>query len=274
MKYRIELVGASLAVAAGLVGLLARYLNIPAEAYLPTAIGFLITASAILVKREIVSHLHLYRTAAEIEDTELRQHAMHQIQECAEKLESIKQGILRLSPEEFFRYIVDRMDGVRESVQAIHMALDLEAMLIWEEDPGVRNYYQANRRAVAKGVRIQRIFLLDPRVALHERANAVLSQQDRDGIEVLIKVVRAGEVEGIEEFMLYDRRDVQVNERLPAGRYTGVSIVKGARVASYEKRFLNLKASARAFAEVVPGESTIVTRPANTAAQPDSYAAG
>src|ERR1700681_526790 len=88
--FRFEITGAFLALCAGLIGLEVQFLSIPSVAYLPIIVGFLITATASLLKVELMERIdddfRIQGLLNQIENEDLHKRGVQIIQECERAL--------------------------------------------------------------------------------------------------------------------------------------------------------------------------------------------
>jgi hypothetical protein len=238
-------------------------LNLPRDiSWLIVSIGTIITLSATLLEKrlaetaskEIAGKLKLYNLLEQLDDDDvLRLRGLELINKCESELENLAKGVLRLDRDEYYKYIGDRMSTASKYVQAIHIALELSDMYIWENEQGIVNYYRINKEAVQRRVRIERIFVLKKSRVIDASNNQVidprtieiLKRQRDDGIEVMIVWLESmGDSLG-EEFMIFDEKEVQVQSSIPElpGRLYNLSLKrKASDVTYYGSKYSNLRA--------------------------------
>ncbi|MGC1375038.1 MAG: hypothetical protein WA821_02375, partial [Anaerolineales bacterium] len=117
------------------------------------------------------------------------------IDECRAMLREIASGSVIVKAKTIQGYGVKSIEQARHDVKAIHIG----SMEFWNSDFGIR-YFELNRAAVKRGVKITRIFALAP----DEIKNFIekLKEQERAGIRVLI--VKPGRVD--HEFVITDEQ--------------------------------------------------------------------
>jgi len=237
-------------------------LDLPREiTWLTFFVGSIITLAATLVEirlveiasSEISRKLEIYGLLEKLEkDDTLRLRAMEIIDTCQAELENLTKGILRLEGGEFYRYVTEKMKTASRYVQAIHVALELSDMYIWESEQGVINYYRVNVEAVQRRVTIERIFVLQKEKVINTangqiidlKTIEIMRQQKRDGINVIIVWIESmSENVFGEEFMIFDGKEVQVNHPRLHDRYYNLSIIrKPSDVRSYRNKYSKLRA--------------------------------
>lgn len=235
-KFYLEIVGAFLAIVTGLIAFLASRFGIPFEVYLPVLIGFSITATASLLKREIVNNLEeknrIYHLVESIKYDDLRKKALEYVDECESLLVDLTKGIVKLRSHEVYKSITDKINSVQTHMQGSHLALEPSFIYVWEDAEGVRNYYRGNVAAVKRGVVIERVFILrktdvlDPvsGKVIDPRAIRIMKQQMDDGIQVTLTWIDAvTELDLVQDFIIFDDKEVQINYPMWGGRYYNMS---------------------------------------------------
>ncbi|HEX8221253.1 MAG TPA: hypothetical protein VF914_18835 [Chloroflexia bacterium] len=262
-RFYLEIVGAFLAVLAGLIAYVASTLGVPFEVYLPVLISFSITAAASLLRREILNYLddrnRIYQLIDSIKHDDLRQRALEIVDQCESALEDLAKGIVKLRAHEVFKSITDKMNATRKHVQGSHLALESSFIYVWEDVEGVRNYYLANLAAIKRGVVIERVFILrksdilDPSTGkvLDPRAIRIMQQQSSDGIEVTVTWIETvTDLDVVQDFIIFDDKEVQVNYPMWGGRYYNMSLKREPLdLRQYQNTFADLKASGQPLAQ-------------------------
>ncbi len=261
-KFYFEFLEILFAVIAGAIGAIADYFGIGIAIYLPISFGFLIASSALLLKREISAQIdekfEIYQRLSRISDHKSRDIALKTIEKCKSDLKDIEKGELKLEREEFYRYIINSVDSAKKHVAAIHVALDEQGMFIWKKDPAIMKYYQANKRAVKRGVTIERIFVLKRELLisfqnreLNQNIVEVMQEQINDGIAVEIKLIDSPD-DMIREFMIYDGDEVQTNFIRLEGKYHGLHVNRNKAVVEEHKQYFErLKPSSQSLDEIL-----------------------
>mgnify|MGYP002639676010 CR=1 FL=1 len=84
------------------------------------------------------------------------------------------------------------VDKAKKSINAIHFALDLNALLVWNNE--ISDYLEANYQAIARGVEITRIFYL-------RKATTFISEEAREKIS---KIIQAQRENGVKTKILWE----------------------------------------------------------------------
>jgi hypothetical protein len=251
----LELTGALLAICAGLLGIGMDRLGFPSQAYLPAIFGLLITASASLLKFELMERIDrdykIQTLLNQLEHEALRKHGIEAIEACEDILEDLGRGIIKTGSAEIFKIIVELVDHTWHHIQAIHLANDLSYLYSWECNEGLMNYYQANLNALKRNVTIERVFLLKKEDIIDSKLNKVINQkvvnilnnQQRDGIKVFVTWLESvANPELIEDFIIFDDEEVTVHYPLTEGRYhRTLTLYEPVNIRNYKQRFADLK---------------------------------
>ena len=99
----------------------------------------------------------LMATLPEI-DGELAAYAFDAIRDATSSVESIREGCVPLKEDDFFDHIISASDslGRGDRIYAINAFEERR----WLEDPREMNFFRSNKKAISKGVTIDRIFIL------------------------------------------------------------------------------------------------------------------
>jgi hypothetical protein len=212
------------------------------------------TASALSI--EMGRKLEIYHLLERLDkNNALRSRASHIVNKCVVELQNLTKGILRLDCDEFYSYITAKMNGMTPGAKvfAIHIALEPSDMYIWDDIPGIANYYEANIAAKKRDVEITRVFVLKKDMViqpetwqvLNHRIVNIMRQQHDD--ELTIRVAWDNELSAtllLEEFMIFsgkDGKEIQVNAPRPNDRYYNLVLLHDpSDIQSYETRYAEL----------------------------------
>jgi hypothetical protein len=259
-NYNLEIIGAFLALCGGLLGVGADRLGIPSQVYLPVIIGFLITATASLLKAELLERIdsgsRIQNLLNQIEREDLHKKGVEAVQECENVLEDLSRGIITPRSAELFKILVERASRTQHSIRATHLAQDISFLHNWEESQGHKNYYQANLSALKRGVKIERLFLLRRGDIINEttgpRALKIMEDQRNAGIEVFVTWLESIDPETAEDFIVFDNEEIVISYPLAEGKYYRLLTLHGSvSVRTYNKRFAELKASGQSLSELL-----------------------
>jgi hypothetical protein len=149
----------------------------------------------------------------------------------------LQQGYIPLDETEFYMKVGKYMDECRRRVKAVNPGTGG-----WDSRGALINYYQTNLRALARGVRITRIFVLNRGGLADPSVQKALLPQIRDGIEVRIayrdELPTASDMRGRNatsslEFAIFDGR-VAVAAFSHPGTYFGRKTSDPVQVANHQ----------------------------------------
>ena len=164
--------------------------------YIIWAIGGLFTISTIFLRRQLQNHLdeniEIYQILEGLHDKECLERGNKIVKDCKHKLADLQRGIIELKNEEVFDIAIKRMKDVKKTVKATHLALKPDQGHKWKKE-SQKKYYEANKEAIKRGVKIQRIFIFDKEYILNKNYEIIdremleiLEEQNKDGINVLL----------------------------------------------------------------------------------------
>lgn len=204
-------------------------------AYMVFGVGVLLSLATYLLREEIgSSREHLcaqYNNAHEItfslarmHDSECRAKALEILAGTKRTMEFLLQGYVPLDESEFYMKAAKYFDESTRHVKTVD-----SATLGWNSRGALLNYYQANVRALERGVQVTRIFVLNRDEMADPEIQKVLLHQLRDGIEVRVTQreelpggsdLRGRDITAPFDFAIYD--DTVATEVFPLpGRYFG-----------------------------------------------------
>ncbi|WP_298435731.1 hypothetical protein [Geobacter sp.] len=227
-------------------------------AYVIFGLGILLSLVTYLVREDIeksrASLLEQYRQVhdipfalAQIADPECQVKAHELIAGAKRTITLLQQGSIPLDETEFYH------EGAKLSDQAVRQIRAVDPLTPgWWSRGALLNLYQANLRALDRGVRITRIFVLTPEDLPHPEVQKVLLSQHRDDIDV--RVAFRGELPATNDiigrdtncsfdFAIYDDRAVTEVFAHP-GKYFGRKTVQTPEVAKYQHLYELIEHSA------------------------------
>ena len=152
----------------------------------------------------------------------------------------LQQGYIPFDETEFYMKAAKYMDETLRRVKAVN-----PVTVGWDSRGALLNYYQANLRALARGVRITRIFVIDRDGLADGDLRKILLPQIRDGIDVRIAYrdelptasdMRSRNTSGSLEFAIFDDQVVTAAFSHP-GLYFGRKTSEPALVGNYQHLF-------------------------------------
>jgi len=227
-------------------------------AYMIFGVGILLSLVTYLVREDIgktrESLAALYRQAHEIPaalarigDAECQAKAQELVAGTMKNIAMLQEGYIPLDEIEFYH------EGARLSNQATGRIKAVDPLTSgWLSRGALLNFYQANLRALDRGVRITRIFVTSRESLADPEVQKVLLAQYQDDIDVRVafreELPLAFDISGRDtnssfDFAVYDDRSV-TDVFAQAGKYYGRKCSQPAEVAKYLHLFELLEHSA------------------------------
>lgn len=189
---------------------------------------------------------------ARIADPECKSKAHEIIAGTLKTMSMLEQGYIPLDDMEFY------LEGARLSDQAAHQIKAVDPLTTaWLNRGALLNFYQANLRALDRGVRITRIFVTTRDILADPEVQKVLLVQYRDNIDVRVafrdELPSSIDISGRDtnssfDFAIYDDRAVTDVFAQP-GKYYGRKTGEPAEVSKYLHLFDLLEHSAHSVTE-------------------------
>jgi hypothetical protein len=177
---------------------------------------------------------------ARMTDPECQEKAHEIMAGAMRTLAQLQQGYIPLDETEFYMKGAKYMDESHRRVRAV------DPMTVgWDSRGVLVNFYQANLRAVERGVQVSRIFVISREELAELEVQKLLLAQLRDGIEVRVayrdELPTASEVSGRDtpnsfDFAIYDDQ-VATEVFSQPGKYFGRKTCEPALVANYQRLF-------------------------------------
>ena len=227
-------------------------------AYMIFGVGILLSLVTYLVREDIEkskAHLvNLYQQAheipnalAQISDVECQAKALEMVASTLNNFTLLQQGYIPLDEIEFY------LEGARLSNQAISKIKAVDPLTSgWLSRGALLNFYQANLRALDRGVQITRIFVTSRDSLADPEVQKVLLAQHLDDIDVRLafrdELPTTFDISGRDtnssfDFAVYDDRTV-TDVFAQAGKYYGRKCSQPAEVAKHLHLFDLLEHSA------------------------------
>ena len=179
-------------------------------------------------------------TIAKISDPECRDKAHEILAGTQRTLALLLQGYVPLDETEFY------MKGTKYFEESKRRVKVVDPVTVgWDTRGALLKYYQANLRAIERGVQVTRIFVLNREELADAEVQKVLLFQVRDGIEVRValrdELPSASEICGRDttssfDFAVYDNKVATEVFSLP-GKYFGRKTRDTALVGHYQHLF-------------------------------------
>ncbi len=235
-------------------------LHYPEAAYSIFGIGALLSLATYLLREDIEKTreglLEQYHQAHEltfaisrISDPECKVKAHELMAGTLRTITLLQQGFIPMEETEFY------LEGAKQMEHAVSHAKAVDPLTMgWDSRGALINFYQANLRALDRGVRITRIFVIGREELALPDAQKVLQAQYRDNIDV--RVAFRDELPSVSEigstgstssfdFAIYDDRTV-TDAFGQAGKYFGRKTAETAEVAKYVHLYDLIEHSAHA----------------------------
>lgn len=226
-------------------------LHNPEAAYIIFGAGILLSLATYLVREDLAQtrerlvekydHAHEIAFAiSRMTDPECREKANEIVAGAMRTLTQLQQGYIPVDESEFYMKGAKYMGESRHRVRAVDPVTSG-----WDSRGALVNFYQANLRALERGVRITRIFVIGREELAEPGVQKVLLAQMRDGIEVHVayrdELPTASEVHDRDtpssfDFAIYDEQ-VATEVFSQPGRYFGRKTREPSLVAHYQRLF-------------------------------------
>jgi hypothetical protein len=220
-------------------------------AYIIFGIGILLSLATYLLREDIeqtrtrlidqYDHAHEITFAvSRISDPECQAKAQEIIAGAKRILTLLEQGYIPLDETEFYMKGTKYLDESKLRVKLVDPVTDG-----WDSRGALVNYYQANLRALERGVRITRIFVINREEFADTEKLRILLPQIRDGIEVRVayrdELPTASEISGRDttssfDFGIYDDQ-VATEVFGQPGKYFGRKTREPSLVGNYQRLF-------------------------------------
>ena len=133
-------------------------------------------------------------------------HARDALREAAVRISSIEQGIVPLTETQYFDRVIDETEALGPDQGAL--AVNSFAESRWLKDPKQLRFFDENKRAIARGCEICRVFIVDgeDHTTNAEERNYVIQCHINAGVRVLVvrrKLLR-GNPDLMKDWILFD----------------------------------------------------------------------
>ena len=216
-------------------------------AYIIFGVGILLSLVTYLIREDIektqrklldqYDHAHeLTFAVAQMSDPECQDKAREVIAGVKRTLALLQQGYIPLDETEFYMKSTKYMDECQRRVKAVD-----PVTAGWSSRGVLVNFYQANQRAIERGVQITRIFVVSREDLADAEVQKVLTAQLRDGIDVRVAfrddLLTISDSSGRDtmssfDFAVYDEQ-VGTEVYSQPGKYFGRKTREPAAVANY-----------------------------------------
>ncbi len=165
-------------------------LNYKEAAFIIFGIGVLLSLMTYLLREEfgrvyegLTDHYmrshEITFALAQITDPECRAKADDVLGGMKKTIEILQQGYIPLSETEFWLEAARAADNTSVQIRAVdHMTSG------WDSRGAMVNFYKANLRALERGARIMRIFIMGREEFMEQDAQRILTAQLKDGVDV------------------------------------------------------------------------------------------
>jgi hypothetical protein len=247
-----------------------QVLRYPEAAYTIFGIGVLLSLATYLLREEIektrAELLEQYHQAheitfaiARISDPECQSKAHELMASAMRTISLLQQGYIPMDETEF------NLEGAKQMEQAILHAKMVDRITTgWDSRGALHNFYQANLRAIERGVKITRIFVVNRENLAEPDFQKVLRAQYRNDIDVRIALhdelpstanISNRDTDSSFDFAIYDDRVITDVFSKP-GKYFGRKTIEPAEVAKYLHLYELVEHSA--YAVTLDGDKVIL----------------
>ncbi len=247
-----------------------KVLGYPEAAYTIFGIGVLLSLVTYLLKEDIektrAELLEQYHQAheltfaiARISDPDCQSKANELMASSMRTIALLQQGYIPMDETEFY------MEGAKLMEQAVHHAKIADRITTgWDSRGALHNFYQSNLRAIERGVKITRIFVVNRENLAEPDFQKVLLTQYRNGIDVRIAFrdelpsannISDRDTDSSFDFAIYDDRVITDVFSKP-GKYFGRKTSEPAEVAKYLHLYELVEHSA--YAVTLEGDKVIL----------------
>jgi len=231
----------------GIAILFHQVLRYPEAAYTIFGIGILLSLSTYLLREGIVKTreelFEQYHQAheltfaiARISDSECQRKAHELMASAMRSISLLQQGYIPMDETEFY------LEGAKQMEQAAHQTKMVDRISTgWDSCGSLYNFYQANLRAIERGVKITRIFVVNRENMAEPDFQKVLFTQYSNGIDVRIAFhdelpsttnISNRDTDSSFDFAIYDDRVITDVFSKP-GKYFGRKTSEPEEVAKY-----------------------------------------
>ena len=224
-----------------------QVLRYPEAAYTIFGIGVLLSLGTYLLREDIektrAELLEQYHQAheltfaiARISDPECQSKAHELMTSAMRTISLLQQGYIPMDEAEFY------LEGAKQMEQAVHHAKMVDRITTgWDSRGALHNFYQANLRAIERGVKITRIFVVNRETLAEPDFQKVLLTQNRNDIDVRIAFrdelpsatnISNRHTDSSFDFAIYDDRVITDVFSKP-GKYFGRKTSEPVEVAKY-----------------------------------------
>jgi hypothetical protein len=237
-----------------------QVLGYPEAAYTIFGIGVLLSLVTYLLKEDIEKtrselleqyhHSHeLTFAIARISDPDCQSKAHELMASSMRTIALLQQGYIPMDKTEFY------MEGAKLMEQAVRHAKMADRITTgWDSRGALHNFYQSNLRAIERGVKITRIFVVNREDLAEPGFQKVLLTQYRNGIDVRIAFrdelpsannISNRDTDSSFDFAIYDGRVITDVFSKP-GKYFGRKTSEPVEVAKYRHLYELVEHSAYA----------------------------
>lgn len=224
-----------------------QVLRYPEAAYTIFGIGVLLSLVTYLLREDIektrADLLEQYHQAheitfaiARISDPECQSKAHELMASAMRTISLLQQGYIPMDETEFY------LEGAKQMEQAVHHTKMADRITTgWDSRGALHNFYQANLRAIERGVKITRIFVVNRESLAEPDFQKVLLTQYRNDIDVRIAFrdelpsatnISNRDTDSSFDFAIYDDRVITDVFSKP-GKYFGRKTSEPVEVAKY-----------------------------------------
>ncbi len=250
-------------VGSGLALFFHQVLNYKEVGYILFGVGFLLSLATYLLREDMEKIreelLETYRNAheipfaiAQLADAECQVKAQEIMAASRRTIQLLQQGFIPLEETEFYLEAARYVEQASSHVKAVDPVTNG-----WDSRGSLLNFYHANQRALERGAKITRVFVISRGELSQPDIQKVILPQFRDGINVRIayrdELHTVGALNGRDtpssyNFAIHDDRVVTDVFGL-TGKYYGVKTTQPNEVEKYLHLFQLIEHSSHAVSE-------------------------
>lgn len=227
-------------------------------AYLIFGMGILLSLVTYLLREDVAKlkseltvqyqQVHAIPFAlSQVLDPECQAKAQELVASTLKNISQLQQGYIPLDEMDFY------LEGARQSDQVMRQIRAVDPLTTgWLSRGALVNFYQANLRAIERGVQVTRIFVTSREELSDPEVQKVLLAQQSDGVEIRLAFrdelppaidFSGSDVYGSLDFALYDDRAV-TSVFSQTGKYYGRKTGQQTEIAKYLHLYERLEHSA------------------------------
>jgi len=264
--YSLEIIEIAATVVLALLSLVIPAISLEGT-FIVASLGISIALGTFLLKREITTQIdekfELYGLLNKIKDDDLRRLGYLVVSEAQERMRKLGKGIMELGTDEVYSTAIAKMRATKkgEIVLAIHTSQEgIEYLYAWKDVIPLNNYFLENKKAIQRGVKIERVFVtrksnvIDPQNGIVDgKALRILKEHQAAGVDVTVAWMEdVLDTSLVEDYIIFVNSVVETHQMALDGRYHQVTLRRDKQeINLYIDRFKKLKNHGRPLEQVL-----------------------